>query len=94
MHLSAIHAENKAVSAKQLFKGEGTVIALQIISGQQLKEHLTKIPALLVCVNGHVIYKDEQQREVILQSGDYINIEPMVKHWLDAVVESNLLLVK
>lgn len=40
MHLSAIHSENKAVSAKQLFNGEGTVVALQIIGGQQLKEYL------------------------------------------------------
>ena len=94
MHLSDIHSVNKTVSAKQLFKGEGTLIALQIIGGQQLKEHTTKIPALLICVDGHVVYKDEQQREITLQQGDYMDIEPMVKHWVDAVVDSNLLLVK
>jgi quercetin dioxygenase-like cupin family protein len=94
MNISALHIENSSVSAKQLFKGEGQVIAIQIIAGQQLKEHITKVPALLLCVEGEVVYKDEQQREVTLLPGDYHPIEPMVKHWLDAVSDSNLILMK
>lgn len=51
MKLTELHAENKSVSAKPLFKGDvGQVISLQIIKEQKLKEHITKTPALLICV--------------------------------------------
>ena len=29
-----------------------------------------------------------------LSAGDYIEIEPMIKHWVDAISESNFLLIK
>ncbi len=95
MNLTEIHSENKSVSAKPLFKGDtGQVVSLQILKKEQLKEHITKTPALLICVEGHVIYNDEKQQKTELFSGDYFIIEPMVKHWLDAVETSNILLFR
>lgn len=95
MNIKALHDKEKAVSAIALFRGEeGTATALQILQSRQLKKHLTRTPALLICLEGKVIFNNEQGMEVTLLPGDYVNIEPMVKHWVDAVVDSYLLLFK
>jgi len=59
-----------------------------------LKEHITKTPALLVCVEGKVIFNNERGITETLLLGDYVNIEPMIKHWVDAISDSSLLLFK
>jgi quercetin dioxygenase-like cupin family protein len=95
MILKNLHTENKPVQTQLLFEPtESKVISLQIAKGEQLKEHITKIPALLVCVLGNAIFSDEKGNKITLKSGDYVNIEPNVKHWVDAEEESNFLLIK
>lgn len=94
MNLRNNHVEEKPVSALAIFKGEGTVTALQILKNQHLKEHITKIPALLLCVIGEVEFENESGLKETLRSGDYINIEPNVKHWLNGNLDSQLLLLK
>jgi len=95
MNIQTLHSEGKAVSAKSLFKGgEGNLTTIQLLENSQLKEHITKVPALLVCVVGKVVFNNEQGIKETLLPGDYINIEPMVKHWLDATLDSQLLLFK
>lgn len=95
MNLEEIHDEVKEVSAKPIFKGEiGTTIAIQLKRHGTLKEHITKTPALLVCVTGFVRYEDENELEVELEAGDFIEITPNIKHWLNAPVKSQLVLMK
>ena len=94
MNLKNLHSENKAVQTNLLFEPTEKVISMQIAKGEQLKEHLTKIPALLVCVSGKALFSDENGQEISLQQGDYVKIEPNVKHWVDAFEESNFLLIK
>jgi quercetin dioxygenase-like cupin family protein len=95
MNLKSLHTENKAVQTNVLFKAEdGKVISLQIASGGQLKEHITKVPALLVCVSGNAVFQDEKGKSIELKSGDYVNIEANVKHWVDANEDSNFLVIK
>jgi len=94
MNLKNLHTENKAVQTNVLFEPTEKVISMQIAKGEQLKEHLTKIPALLVCVSGKAKFENEKGNKITLQSGDYVNIEPNVKHWVDAIEESNFLLIK
>lgn len=95
MNLKENHTDTKAVQTAVLFSTtEGKVISLQIAAGEQLKEHITKVPALLVCVSGNAVYKDEKEVVIALQSGDYVPIEPNVKHRLDAIELSNFLLIK
>ena len=90
-----MHNFNKDVSAVSLFANElGTATAIQLKQNGILKEHITKSPALLICVTGLVTYKDEKEKEMNLESGDYIAITPNVKHWLYATVESQLVLLK
>lgn len=95
MNLKSLHTEQKAVQTHLLFQPtDAKVIALQIAKNEQLKEHITKVPALLVCVSGKATYNDEKGTSVTLQSGDYYNIPENVKHWVDAQEESNFLLIK
>ena len=95
MNLEEIHDKEKEVSAKPIFKGEiGTTIAIQLQRHGTLKEHITTTPALLVCVNGFVRYEDENELEVELEAGDFIEIAPHIKHWLNASVKSQLILMK
>ncbi len=95
MNITEKHNSEKPVSALPIFKGEaGTVTSLQILKDQQLKEHLTKIPALLVCVNGNAVFENEQGMKETLSTGDYVLIEPMVKHWVTGLADTQLLLIK
>ena len=95
MNIKHLHQDTKAISTASLFKTEsGNVTSIQILANEQLKEHITKVPALLVCVSGKGSYGDEKGNKITLQSGDYVNLEPNVKHWVDAIEESNFLLIK
>lgn len=95
MNIKALHSKDRSVSAARFFQGEeGTLMAIRILNGKQLKEHITKTPALLVCLEGKVIFKNELGLEEILTPSDYLRIEPMVKHWVEAVMDSDLLLFK
>jgi quercetin dioxygenase-like cupin family protein len=95
MNLKNLHIENKPVQTNMLFSGtEGKVIALQIASGEHLKEHLSKVPALLVCVSGNAIYNEDNGTTVELKAGDFVHIEANVQHSIDALAESNFLLIK
>lgn len=94
MNLQDLHTEGKAVQTNVLFEPSQNVISIQIAKGEQLKEHITKIPALLVCVSGEAIFSDENAQKISLKSGDYVKIEPNVKHKIDAIEESNFLLIK
>ena len=95
MNIKSIHSEEKPVSAKKVFSTtEGTVTALQIKANGTLKEHLTSVPALLICVSGQAVFKNEHGVQQTLLSGDMVNIEPNVKHWVEGVQDSQLLLIK
>ena len=95
MNIKSIHTEEKSVSAKRIFTTtEGNVTALQILATGILKEHITTLPALLICINGNVTFNNEKGETKNLASGDTVNIEPNVKHWVEGVQDSQLLLIK
>jgi quercetin dioxygenase-like cupin family protein len=95
MNIKDLHTQEKPVSAISLFKSDlGNATAIQILQGEKLKEHITKTPALLICMEGQVIFENEKGIKEILQPGDFINIEPMVKHWVEGTIESQLILIK
>ena len=95
MNIKELHTQEKPVSATSLFKSEqGNATAIQILKGGLLKEHITKTPALLICVEGEVVFENENGIKETLFSGDYIHIEPMVKHWVEGTIESQLILIK
>ncbi len=95
MNIEELHSKGKPVSASSLFKSDaGNATALQIMLGQTLKEHITQTPALLVCVSGEVVFENENGYKEVLISGDYVLIEPMVKHWVLGIANSQLVLFK
>ena len=95
MNISEQHDSGKEISAKVLFKtSEGNVTSLQILENALLKEHITKVSALLVCVSGEAVFENEKGLNQTLFSGDFIHIEPFVKHWVKGVTNSQLLLLK
>jgi len=95
MNLTELHNDSIGVQTNMMFTAtDGKVISLQILKGNQLKEHITKVPALLVCVNGNAIYEDENGISTALFSGDFIKIEPNIKHWVNGMENTNLLLIK
>jgi quercetin dioxygenase-like cupin family protein len=94
MNLSAYHATDKEVSTKLIFTGEGKVIALRIKKGAKLEEHITTIPAYLVCVSGKAIFENEFGFKKRMYDGETIQIEPNVKHWVVAETDSDFLLIK
>ena len=95
MNITELHQSKKEVSVANLFKGDiGTATAIQLEQNGTLKEHMTKTPALLLCVLGIVTYNDENERKMVLEQGDYILITPYVKHWLYASVKSPFILLK
>lgn len=95
MNIKELHTQEKSVSATSLFKSElGNATAIQILQGEKLKEHITKTPALLICIEGKAVFENEKGIKETLQSGDYVNIEPMVKHWVEGTTESQLILIK
>jgi quercetin dioxygenase-like cupin family protein len=95
MNLTTFHNSEKALSAKQLFNAtEGKVVAIHLKKDGELKEHTTKVPALLLCVIGEVVYEDENHVKTTLNSGEFFEIKPNVKHWLIAHKDSEAVLVK
>lgn len=94
MILKELHSTSSKVSAFPLFSGTGMVAAIQIPAREQLKEHITKVEAVLLCVEGEVLYETEEGERVILNPGKYVNIEPNVKHWVNGIKNSQLILMK
>ncbi len=95
MNIKDLHTEDKAVSAISLFKSErGNATSIRILKDEKLKEHITQIPALLVCIEGNVFFENEKGQKIELLPGDYTLIEPMVKHWVQATIDSHLIVVK
>ena len=95
MNVQSIHPKDKAVSAISIFKSDaGNASAIQLLKFEILKEHITNTPALLVCVMGEIIFENEKGDKSTLKTGDFILIEKDIKHWLIAVLESQLILIK
>ena len=95
MNVHDLHQNKRGISTAALFKiVEADVISIQILAGEQLKEHSTTRPALLLCVSGEAVFEYENGIKVKLIAGDYVNIEPFTKHWINAKSISNLILIK
>lgn len=95
MNIKELHTQEKPISATSLFKSElGNATAIQILQGEKLKEHITKIPAVLICIEGEVIFENEKGTKETLRNGDYVNIEPLIKHWVEGIQQSQLILIK
>lgn len=94
MNLKTLFNSEKLLQTKNIFSATKGVTVIHLNAGGSLKEHITTIPALLVCIAGEVFFENEKSYSERLLVGDFVNIEPKVKHWLLAEYESTLLLIK
>jgi quercetin dioxygenase-like cupin family protein len=95
MKIQDLHDPAKPVSATKFFDGgSGPTMALQIMAGDELKAHVSKVPALLLCITGDVTYHADGGQPTELTPGMYVHIEPMVSHWVKGNADSQLILLK
>lgn len=94
MKINELHDVSKSVSTAKLFKGEGTIISLRILKGNELKDHSSQVAAILICVIGHAIYITGDNQSTVLNPGDYVHIEALKVHKVVAMEDSQLLLIK
>ena len=95
MNISDVHVNGRPLSAVAIFKSEThNVIALQMEAGQVMKEHITPVTACLICVSGEVEYMEQEGCELRLAKGDYVEIPANLKHKLNAIEDSELILVR
>jgi quercetin dioxygenase-like cupin family protein len=95
MNIQELLPHENAVSIATLFETDkATVKAIQILKGEELKEHVTNVPALLICLSGKGFFENEDGIKETLLPGAYIRIAPAVKHWVNAVKDSQFILFK
>lgn len=94
MNLKTLLKSDKLLQTKKIFDATEGVTVIHLNAGGSLKEHITAIPALLVCIAGEVFFENEKSYSERMIVGDFISIEPKVKHWVLAEYESTLLLIK
>jgi quercetin dioxygenase-like cupin family protein len=95
MNLTELHDQNKEISIAKLFQGEsGVVNTIHIQANGRINEHSSKVPALLLCIRGNTVYREQSGRSISLNSGDYVDIPAGEIHWLEALEDSILVLMK
>ncbi len=94
MKLNELHDASKSVSTAKLFKGEGNIVSLRILKGNELRDHSSQVAALLICVMGHAIYITGDNQSTVLHPGEYVHIEALKVHKVVAMEDSQLLLLK
>ncbi|WMN06289.1 cupin domain-containing protein [Marivirga arenosa] len=95
-HIKELHEKNKGVSAKPIFKSSlgGNTTSIQLLKNEKLKEHSSKTDALLICIEGKVLYQDKDNNKYELKPGYYVEIKANVKHELESILESHLILIR
>ena len=83
------------VSETSLFKGVvGTTSAFQIMEGIQLNSQTLNVPAMLLCIEGKVIFQDEKGNNETLNPGDYVNIKPVENYRIRGLSNSQLIRIE
>jgi quercetin dioxygenase-like cupin family protein len=94
MNIKQLHEKTKSVSSFSILKTSvNNITSLQILEGSRLKEHVSKTLALLICIDGNVKFENEIGEINFLKNGDYVTIQPLVKHWIDGIENSQLILI-
>lgn len=95
MNLIDQHNQEKDMSTFPLFKGtEGTVTSLYIKKDQELREHISKTSAVLICITGLCVFESEEGIKEPLTNGVYVHIPANIKHKVTANENSTLILIK
>jgi len=89
------HPQNRGISTFPIFKGsEGVATSLYIKKDHELKEHVSKTLAILICIEGSCVFESEEGVKEPLTNGAYVHIPANIKHKVTANENSTLLLLK
>lgn len=95
MNLIDKHNDNMPVSEILLFESQvGITSAFLITEGILLKNQMHRVPALLICIEGNILFQDEKGENKILVSGDLMHIKPLIKYSLRGLKKSQILVIK
>ena len=97
MKLSELLASDKAGPVfRPLFKAQnGRLTAIHLLKGEVIKEHKSPVPAMLLVLEGSVLY--EQPGEKItrpLDALEYTDIPPDTIHQITAATDAYCILVQ
>lgn len=93
MNISNLHDADIGLSVKSVFKTDTCQArSIKINKGEELKEHISPVTALLVCVSGKVLYSEHTGLVKELSHNDYVEIPLQVRHKLEGIENAELLL--
>jgi quercetin dioxygenase-like cupin family protein len=84
----------KAVTAKNILKENGSATLIQIKKDGLLDKHQSRTNALLVLLHGKAIYEEENRKVILSEAHDFVNIPEKVTHRVRGEADSLLLLVQ
>jgi quercetin dioxygenase-like cupin family protein len=91
--VAAVPVEKGRVRSRKLFAGSGaTIMGLVMDAGAVMREHHAPVPILIQLAEGEALLEVEGRR-IALVPGALVHVETGVRHGLEALAESRLLLV-
>ncbi|MFN0175966.1 MAG: cupin domain-containing protein [Saprospiraceae bacterium] len=97
MTLSALLASDKAGPVfRPLFKAQnGRLTAIHLRKGEVIKEHKSPVPAMLLVLEGVVVYKQLVDGvEHQLSASEYTEIPPGITHQVTAETDAYCILIQ
>lgn len=89
-----IQNNEKSVATKNLLRDSGTATVINIKKDGILDKHQSKTNALLVLLEGHAIYEEEDREVELSTTHDFVNIPKRVTHRVKGIKDTLLLLVQ
>ncbi|MCB0655252.1 MAG: hypothetical protein KDC57_03900 [Saprospiraceae bacterium] len=94
MNLLDQNFPDKPVALTNLLRDAATVSLIRLQAHAQLSAHQSKTNALLILLNGEVVYQEDDREMVLHEPYDYVRITARKTHELSGRSESLLLLVQ
>ncbi|MEZ4920363.1 MAG: hypothetical protein R2792_14775 [Saprospiraceae bacterium] len=85
---------DKPLAVEHILKELGQASLIRMQEGAELAKHQSKTNALLILLEGEVVYKEAERSIVLANVHDFVNIPELVLHELHAEKNALLLLVK
>ena len=86
--------EHKGVQTSKLSKSENIdVLHISMEKNANLKKHSSPKDALLIVLEGHIVFYIDTNSYVLKKHQVY-NFEKNVEHWVEAIEDSNFIIIR
>jgi len=89
-----IEDKDKLVIAKNILREKGNATLIKLKKDAVLREHQSMTNAMLVLLSGNAIYEEDERKETLTNSHDFLYIPQHVTHKVSATEDSLLLLIQ